>query len=42
MTTYTDILLYGQNNTKIITTLFVVPNDAHYYKIVEMSKQFKL
>jgi hypothetical protein len=22
-------------------TLFIVPNDAHYYKIIEMLKQFK-
>jgi hypothetical protein len=24
-----------------IKTLFIVPTDAHYYKIVEMLKQFK-
>ena len=23
-------------------TLFIVPTDAHYYKIIEMSKQFKI
>jgi len=23
-------------------TLFIVPNDAHYYKIIEMLKQFKI
>ena len=26
----------------ISKTLFIVPTDAHYYKIIEMSKQFKI
>jgi hypothetical protein len=25
-----------------IKTLFIVPTDAHYYKIIEMLKQFKI
>ena len=25
-----------------IRTLFIVPTDAHYYKIIEMLKQFKI
>jgi hypothetical protein len=29
-------------NTSVHKTLFVVPTDAHYYKIIEMFKQFKI
>ena len=25
-----------------VKTLFIVPTDAHYYKIIEMLKQFKI
>jgi len=25
-----------------VHTLIIVPNDAHYYKIIEMLKQFKI
>jgi len=25
-----------------IQTLFIVPTDAHYYKIIEMLKQYKI
>jgi hypothetical protein len=28
--------------TDISKTLFIVPTDAHYYKIIEMLKQFKI
>jgi len=27
---------------KVTKTLFIVPTDAHYYKILEMLKQFKI
>jgi hypothetical protein len=26
----------------VLKTLFIVPTDAHYYKIIEMLKQFKI
>jgi acid phosphatase family membrane protein YuiD len=29
-------------NTKSVKTLFTVPTYAHYYKIIEMLKQFKI
>jgi hypothetical protein len=29
-------------NVYILKTLFIVPTDAHYYKIIEMLKQFKI
>ena len=30
------------NISKVLKTLFIVPTDAHDYKIIEMLKQFKI
>ena len=34
--------MYDNINIHITKTLFIIPTDAHYYKITEMLKQFKI
>jgi len=34
-------VLYA-NRHEVLKTLFIVPTDAHYYKIIEMLKQLKI
>jgi len=31
-----------QEHLYLLKTLFIVPTDAHYYKTIEMLKQFKI
>jgi len=32
----------GMNKRPSVKNIFIVPNDAHYYKIIEMLKIFKI
>jgi hypothetical protein len=32
----------AEGNAYVSKTLFIIPTDAHYYKSVEMLKQFKV
>jgi hypothetical protein len=41
MQTLLILVLSGTVSTPASQTLFIVPTDAHYYKIIEMLKQFK-
>ena len=36
------MLFYVTFILTVVKTLFIVPTDAHYYKIIEMLKQFKI